>query len=131
MKDSMQVNRKSSFIQYLSGLLISISITLVLILLFAILIRYFNIPDNIIFPINQVIKVISLIVGIMFILKKQPQNGLIKGVIVGFLYYVLSFIIFSILQGNIAFNLNNLWDLLLTSLMGGLIGLIAVNLYKN
>lgn len=131
MKDSMQVNRKSSFIQYLSGLLISISITLVLILLFAILIRYFNIPDNIIFPINQVIKVISLIVGIMFILKKQPQNGLIKGVIVGLLYYVLSFIIFSILQGNIAFNLNNLWDLLLTSLMGGLIGLIAVNLYKN
>lgn len=131
MKDSMQVNRKSSFIQYLSGLLISISITLVLILLFAVLIRYFNIPDNIIFPINQVIKVISLIVGIMFILKKQPQNGLIKGVIVGLLYYVLSFIIFSILQGNIAFNLNNLWDLLLTSLMGGLIGLIAVNLYKN
>jgi len=124
-------NKKQGFLSIISGTIVSIAITLVLILIFALIIRFFNIADGVIFPVNQVIKIVSLFVGAIVTLKKHRKNGFLKGILIGIVYFVLSYLIFGILQGSFSFNLSNLYGLLLTTLMGGLIGLIVINIVKK
>lgn len=123
--------RKNVLISIISGTIVSISVTLVLILLFALIIRFFNINDSWIFPVNQVIKIISMFIGAVVFVKKQGKKGFVKGIILGLTYYLLSYIIFSILQGGFTWTTSNFYDLILTILMGGLIGIIVVNLIKE
>lgn len=123
-------DKKQFWVSLFSGVLLAISSTLIMILLFALLIRFFNISESAIFPINQVIKIISVFLGVFVVLKNFNRNGFLKGILLGLLYYVLSTIVFSILQGAFSFKLNNILDLILTSFIGGIIGIIVVNV-KN
>jgi putative membrane protein (TIGR04086 family) len=102
-----------------------------LILLFAVTIRFLNVPDKAIFPVNQIIKIVSLFVGISIVLKKTKSKGFFTGIIVGLCYFLVSFFVFSILQNSFTFSLNNLYDLILTTLMSGIIGIILINFFKN
>ena len=79
---------KNTFLNYLKGALVALSATLILILLFAVLVRFLNISDSWIFPINQVIKVISLTLGLSIMLKDK-EKGFVKGLILGIIYYLL------------------------------------------
>ena len=47
----------------LKGALFSLIITLVVVLLLGIIIKFVQVPSNILMPINQIIKVISLLIG--------------------------------------------------------------------
>ena len=125
----MDTTKKNSFLNYLKGALTAVSATLIMILLFAVIVRFFNVSDSWIFPINQVIKVISIILGLVVMLKDNSK-GFLKGLILGLIYFVLSFLIFSILQGKFSISIKNLYDLVLTTLMGGLAGIIIVNIKK-
>lgn len=120
---------KNTFLNYLKGALVALSTTLILILLFAVLVRFLNISDSWIFPINQVIKVISLTLGLSLMLKDK-EKGFVKGLILGIIYYLLSFVIFSILQAKFSISIKNLYDFLLTTFASGLIGIILVNIKK-
>lgn len=111
----------------LKGALIAVSISLILILLFAVLIKLTNIPDVAISPVNQVIKIISIFLGCFLCLKKLPQKGLVTGSFVGMLYTVLAFLIFSLLGGTFSFNLTLLSDIIFASIIGGICGIMAVN----
>ena len=131
MASGVNINKRQNFISILSGTIVSIALTLVLILLFAVIIRFLNVPDKAIFPVNQVIKIVSLFVGISIVLKKTKSKGFFTGIIIGLCYFVISYLVFSILQGSFNFNLNNFYDLLLTALMGGIIGIILINFFKR
>lgn len=109
------------------GAIIAVSITLVLILLFAILIKIANIPDSVITPVNQVIKIVSIFVGCFLTLKKYPQKGLITGASIGAVYTILAFLVFSLLGGTFSINLSFLSDLFFSLIIGGLCGIFAVN----
>ena len=124
-------DKKQVIVSIFSGTLLAIASTLIMILLFALIIRFFNISVGAIFPVNQVIKVVSLFLGIMIVLKKNNQKGFLKGLLLGLLYFVLSTIVFSILQGGFSFKLNNFFDMILTTLIGGIIGIILVNFRKR
>ncbi len=130
MESNATIKRKNLFLNILKGAVVSISITLVLILIFALFVRFFNVPDGYIFPINQVIKMISIFVGLWIMFKSGREKGFLKGLILGIIYFVLSFLIFSILQKSFSFSLNNFYDLLLTTFMSGLLGIILVNIRK-
>ena len=130
MNSDVIINKNKNIIRLLGAVLISICITLVMILAFAFIIKFTNLSDKFIFPINQVIKVISIFIGVIFFLKKSKEKGFLKGILIGLLYYIISFVTFSILQGNFSVTLNNLYDLLITTFMGGIIGIIVINAIK-
>ena len=130
MKSKELATKDNLIVSVLKGTVVAVAVTLVLILLFALLIRFLAINDKFIFPVNQGIKVISLFVGMLALTKGNKERGLVKGILLGLAYFILSFIVFSILQGDFSLNMNNLYDLILTSLMGGFIGLIAVHIGK-
>jgi len=130
MKSKTLNNNENIFLTILKGGIIAVAITLVFILIFALIIKFFTISNSVIFPINQVIKVVSLFIAMLIVTKGQKERGLVKGMLLGLVYFLVSFIIFSILQQSFSIEMNNVYDMLLTSLMGGIVGLISVHISK-
>lgn len=113
------------------GSFIAVSISLMLILLFALLIKFLNINENLIMPINQIIKIVSIFFGVFLTFNFFNKNkGFIKGFLIGIIYTILAYLIFSILAGKFSFTLTSLTDMLFGGIIGGLSGIIVVNL-KN
>ena len=120
---------KMNFLPIVSGVVLSIVVSLVLILLFALLIKWLEWGDAVIKPINVAIKIISIAVGVL-VATRDGKNGLKKGAVVGVLYVLLSFLIFSLLLGSFSLSMKFVWDLLLGLLSGVLLGVLCVNLKK-
>jgi len=115
----------------LRGSLISVSLSLIMILLFALFINFFNVSEKVILPINQVIKIISIFVGSMCAFSRYNRsNGFIKGMLIGIIYTILAYSIFSILAGQMSFSITSITDMLFGGIIGGICGIIAVNIKK-
>ena len=120
---------KSSFFKpIIKGVVVAICVALVLILLFAFLLRFTNIPENIIAPVNQVIKGISIFLGVLFGLKKVKENGIINGLFIGLLFTILAFLVFSLLDGAFVFDRTLINDIIFGTIIGAICGIICVNL---
>lgn len=99
------------------------------ILLFALFIKWFDLSDSLIKPINIVIKIISIAIGVI-IATRDGKLGIKKGAIIGASYVILCYLVFSALLGSFSLNLSNLWDILFGIISGGILGAIFVNLKK-
>ena len=115
----------------LKGALISVIISLICILIFAFFIKIIGISDSLILPINQVIKFVSIFFGVKVSLKKNKEKGFLKGLIIGFVYTILAFAIFSILSKNFCFDKSLFNDVLFGTIGGILCGILLVNLRKK
>ena len=107
--------------------IIALIIALFAILLSALAVKLFNVSDGAIPIINQVIKSLSIFIGCIVSLKK-PHNGWLRGIICGFTFVMLSFLVFSALENNFVFGLSLLNDCALGMVSGMLSGIIAVNI---
>ncbi len=115
----------------LKGVFVGLGASFVLILLFAFVLRFTNIPDSIITPVNQVIKGLSIFLGVFLGLRKQKSNGLLKGVLIGFCFVLVAFLVFSVLDGTFVFDKTFYNDIVFGSIIGAICGIICVNLKKN
>ncbi len=123
-------SNKSTGLQVLKGSITAVSITLVLILLFALLLRFTNISDKVIMPVNQVIKVVSIFFGVYSALKYHKEKGWVKGMLIGLTYSVLAFVVFAILSSSINFGWSTLLDVIFGAIVGGIVGVIVVNMKR-
>ena len=130
VKENSKKLNSSSVIQVMKGTIYSVCLSLVLILIFALFIRFVNISENMILPINQVIKIVSILTGCLICLKRT-NKGFIKGFLIGIFYAILAYITFSFLSGTISFGLTSFTDILFCGIIGGLSGIIAVNISKK
>ena len=121
----------SFFVQVLKGALMALSVCLIAILIFAFILRFVAISDSLIKPINQVIKTLSILIGTFYALKKSKDMGLISGLVIGLMFTIISFIAFSALDGSFEFGISLVNDCLFGSIIGGVCGIIAVNLKKK
>lgn len=123
--------QKSSFIlSVLKGVLVALSSCLILILIFAFILRFVTISDALIKPINQIIKCVSVLVGTFTALKHRKEQGLITGLFVGILFVLLSFVVFSLLDGNFEFSRTLINDFFFGGVIGAISGIIAVSFKK-
>ena len=117
---------KNDVVDVLKAVLFATLISLGLVLIFAIIIRFASVENKVIMPVNIAIKIVSVFVGVL-IGFKQAQNGLLKGAITGLAYMLLTFLIFSALNGfkDVKFS----WiDLITLPLAGAISGIITVNI---
>lgn len=110
--------------------IIALIIALIAILLSALAVKIFSVSDGAIPIINQAIKSISIFFGCLFAFKK-PNNGWLRGLIGGFIFVWLSFVVFSALDNNFVFGLSLLNDCVLGAVSGMISGIIAVNIRKH
>ena len=124
----MTETKQKNFLTYILAVVVSIIASLVLIIAFALCIKWFSIGDKLITPINLVIKLISLTIGMLVL--KVNEKGLKHGLIFGALYAALSYLIFCLMLGSFALGWQTIVDILFCSFAGGLLGIIIVNRRK-
>ena len=117
------------YLEMAKALIIALIITLALVIVFALLIKFLNIPQTGMTVGLQVIKVAGLLAGCIFGFKTK-SGGWKKGVIVGLVYVILAFIIFSLLDGKFSFSPMLCLDILLGGVTGLICGVISVNVRK-
>ena len=110
--------------------IIALIFALVAVLLSALVVKIFNINDKAIPIINPVIKSLSILLGCLLSLKK-PNNGWLRGIICGFIFVWISFVVFSLLDSKFVFGLSLLNDCVLGMVTGMISGIIAVNIRKR
>lgn len=130
-KNKESTGKRSFGINLVKGTLIALSFSLIGILIFAFILKFTNISESVITPVNQVIKGISIFLGVFIALKKQRETGLVSGLLIGFLYTILAFLVFSALSGSISFDTTLLTDIAFGGIIGGICGIISVNLKKS
>lgn len=131
-KSAQTVDKERPLVSAVSkGSLCALCISLVLILVFGFLLKFTNIPESAITPINQVIKGVSIFFGVFIGLRKIKELGLFSGLLIGFIYIMLAFVIFSILNGGFSFDLTLLTDIIFGAVIGGICGIICVNIKKS
>lgn len=123
-------NKKQKFAGLVKGLLFSIIFTAVAVLALAFLYKLVEMSDGAIKVANQIIKILSIALGVKIALKKDKSKGLLKGVIVGVLYTILSFVLFSLLAKNFSFSLSLVTDIVFAGLVGLIFGVLFVNFKK-
>lgn len=127
---SISLKNNNSVLTVLKGAIIALVISLLSILAFAFIIKLTGLNDNLIKPINQVIKVLSIFIGCLLAFKKDGEKTLIKGGIIGVLYIILAFVLFSILNGSFDFSAGIFLDILF-GLIVGVICAIICNLFRK
>ena len=119
-------NFKSELLDVLKSVLFSTLISLGLVLIFAIIIKFASLPSNVIMPVNIAIKILSVLIGTL-IGFKRPSNGLLKGAFTGLVYMLFTFFIFAALSAfkDVKFS----WiDLITLPIAGAIAGIVAVNI---
>lgn len=129
-KLSIDQTKNNSFLGLLKGAFWAISTSLVCVLIFAFIIKFTSINESLISPINQGIKILSILIGCFIASKKINSNGWLWGLLLGAIYTILAFVIFSILDGEFNFNLSLLNDITFGSILGLISGIIAFAIKK-
>ncbi|MGN0787837.1 MAG: hypothetical protein ACI4L6_02060 [Candidatus Onthoplasma sp.] len=129
----MQKIKSINFSLILQGLkhaLIGVVITLICTVVFALVLKFVDVPSVAVSYINDIIKAVSILVMVILIRKANDSNILLKSIGVTLLYSVLSLILFAIMNGGLKFGSSILFDLLF-NLIAGIIIAIIVNITKK
>lgn len=92
--------------------LIGIVSTLLGIVVFSVVLKFVDLSSITISYVNALIKAISIFVTILCIKRKGVNKLLFNSVLAGIVYAILSFVIFSILNGQFILNMSVVVDLL-------------------
>ncbi len=122
-------NKSKLLLSLLKGVIISVAFSLISVLILSMLSSIFSFGEKVIVPINTAIKAVAVALGVLF--SVSDGKGLIKGLIYGVIIVILNYLLFSIIGGSFTFTVRILWELLLGIAVGGISGIIAVNLKKK
>lgn len=99
--------------------------------IFAFVLKFANLSSTFISYINDIIKVFSIFIMVMCIKRTSGERLLFKALISGVIYAILSYIVFSILNGRFVFNLLLLYDLLFALIVSAIVSVIINILNKR
>ena len=112
------------------GAFVAAVLSLAYVLLLALCIKTMAWSEGIIVPANQVMKIVSVIIGAWIAVRRTPQRGWLRGGLTGIVYMVLGFVLFSLVQGDFAI-MGGYWiDLATGAVVGAVSGMLLVNFKK-
>lgn len=92
----------TNIFQVVKAVLAAVLFSLLFVLLFTVIIQLFSLPLNVVKPVNQVFKILSIASGgLIFI---RGDKGLIKGVIHGVISVVLTYLLFGLISWSLSFS---------------------------
>ncbi len=121
----------SNILPILKSVLIGIATTLAGIVIFALVLKFTNINANAVTYVNDIIKGIAIFLMIFALKRKSNSQLFVKSIIAGLIYAVLSFVIFSILNGGFNFNITFLYDLIFAIIVAAVASVILSLFHKN
>lgn len=132
MRRSMRRSRgKSALGAVLKGVFIGASITVLSVALFALILNWWDASDRTITAINQVVKFVSILAGVVSAMGEDGQSGALRGICVGLLYMALGIVCYCLLMGQNPQLSGYLADLGMGIASGGLFGMILSSRGKS
>ena len=127
---SEKVEKNTFISSIIKASALSVIISLISALIFALILSFTNLDNGVIKAVNQFIKILSVFLGCFFFIKDSA--GLIKGLIAGALSCAITYLIFSMVSlGGISFGVSFFIDLIFTAVIGAISGIISVNTKKD
>ena len=118
----------NGFFTMIKATLFALSVSLLTVVGFAVLLRVCDMDAKWIYTINQVVKVLSIALGVFLFV--QGEKGWLKGGATGLLFTGLSYLAFSALGGDFSLSWLILLEMLIAFLGGAISGILTVNLKK-
>lgn len=123
--------KNSSFvINLLKSAFVGVLVSVILVLVFAFVLKFVDLKDAVISVIDEIIKIVSIFMAVIYLIKRSPYKILYKSALVGAVYIILTFIVFSALRGHYSFGVSTIVDILLGTLTGAIIAII-LNVFKK
>lgn len=113
--------------QVAKAVIAAVVFSIAAVLLFALAIKLFSIPSSAIAVVTRIIKAFAIAGGAVLFIKEE--RGLLKGIAAGALGAAVTYLIFAAIAGG-EFSILFLAELLFGAVIGGIAGIIAVNIRK-
>jgi putative membrane protein (TIGR04086 family) len=130
MKEKLKKINVTTLANILKASLIGVVVSILLVLLFAFVLKFVDLSSGVISLVDQIIKLLSVFIAVVILNKANGEGLLLKGVLTGATYSIITFIVFSILNGGINFGLGILTDIAFSALVGG-VSAILLNIIKK
>lgn len=130
MNNIKKVDTSNTLKKILKGYLVSFIISIICLCIYAILLTNTSISESTINTIIIIIVGISILIGSSISSMSIKKNGIINGLCVGGVYIFSLYILSSIITGNFSFTLSSLIIISVGIIVGGIGGIIGVNIGK-
>lgn len=108
----------------INGALFAAALTVALIMVLAVLLKFGLVKETVIPIVNQGLKVICIAFGAFLSVQGSCAQPWFRGLLTGVLYIALGYIIFSLIMGSFTFSIANIADLIMGAVVGGIIAFI-------
>ena len=115
----------NNFISILKSAGLALAFSFLAAVIFAGILRVTPLPDSVIYPVNQTLKVVSIAIGTLAFVR--GEKGWLKGMASALLFTAFSYLLFSAVGNDFSLSYLLFAELALTLAAGGLCGVIAVN----
>lgn len=126
---AVKLNKKD-FFEIFKGVIFSLIISVLTVVVFAIIVKFANLSSKTVEIVNIALKIISILVGTLLAVGSGRQ-GLFKGGIIGLLFVLVSYLVFSLINGSFSVNPLTAFDVIFCLVAGLLSGVFAVNVRKG
>ena len=114
-----------------TGTFISLLISIILVFILAVIVYFANISDRTVSAVIFAISVISVFFGGLILAKNVDNRGLVNGLLLAGVYFLVLFFVSMLINGKVAISLGNFLRLLSILASGGLGGVLGINTKKE
>lgn len=126
---AVKLNKKD-FFEIFKGVIFSLIISVLTVIVFAIIVKFANLSSKTVEIVNIALKIISILTGTLLAVGSGRQ-GLFKGGIIGLLFVLVSYLVFSLINGSFSVNPLTAFDVIFCLVAGLLSGVFTVNVRKG
>lgn len=112
---------------FLKGVGIAFIVTLIALVIFSLVLTYTNVSESVINPVIMIITGISILIGSSIGNSKIKKNGLLNGALIGVCYFIIIYLISSLLNWKFMLDLQSIVMIAIGIFFGILGGIIGVN----
>ena len=124
-------NLKANIIRIIKGSLLSIIVSVIFLIIFAMLLTYTSLSENTITPVVLAIVGLSILLGSYLSTKKINKKGILNGGIVGIIYMLILYIISSVIFMDFSINASSIIMIICGIIAGIIGGIVGVNTNKK
>ena len=121
----------STFVSVLKASLIGVITSILLVLLFAFVLKFVDLNSNVISIVDQIIKILSIFIAVVTLNKYNGDKLLGKGAFVGVAYAIITFVVFSLLNGGFSLGVGIVSDIAFSAVVGGLSAILLNMISKK
>ena len=124
----MSANRIDAIISVLRGFLLAAATTLIGMLIIASLTVFIRISDGTVSLLNQLIKILAIVLGTWSAVGRGGSHGFVTGVVIALFYMITGYSLYVALGGGVWSAAGMLGEMLFGSAVGGVCGAVFANL---